>query len=161
VPARDGVDAVEVDRSPVEVHDQNGLGAWGDGGLEPFRVEVERAGVRFHRDRGGPGRGDPEPGGDVGVRRHDHLVARPDVQRPDDQLDRVEPRADGHAVRPAAVLGELGLERRALRSEQVPPGLEHPPRRRVEVLGQFSVGRLQVEERDTHAALLASARNSS
>ncbi len=90
------------------------LGARRDGLLDARRVEVVRPRVGLDGDGRRARVGDGEPRGDVGVRGDDDLVARPDAQRAQDQVQRVEPVADADAVARAAVGGELRLEGLAL-----------------------------------------------
>ena len=60
----------------------------------------------------------------------DHLVAGPDAERAQRQLDRVGAIGDADGVRRADRRGELALERRALAAEQEPAAVEHAGRSR-------------------------------
>ena len=64
---------------------------------------------RFHRHGRRAGLADRKPGRDEGVRGYDHLVAGTNVQRTQDQVQRIEPVGHaGHGAR--GNNGKLGLE---------------------------------------------------
>ncbi len=114
VPLGKGADAVHVADVAVEVDRHDGLGALVDqllGGLDADAVVVE---VHVGKARDGAGLHDGETAGDEGVAGHDHLVARPDPQRRQADVERRRPVGHAHGVLAALPRGELLLELHAL-----------------------------------------------
>ncbi len=120
MPAGDFQDWIHVRRLAVKMHRQNGPGARSNGRLDEVGIQIVSLLAHVHRHRRGPGEGDTEPGGDESMRRHDDLVARPDVATAQNQVDCIQPVSDAEAVFDAAVLGKLGFKRLQFAAKQVP-----------------------------------------
>ena len=119
--------SISRDRRDVaeQVHDDDRLRARRQRGAHRLRRDTERLGIDVAEHRPRAGRRDRLGRRVERERRHDDLVARPDAQRAQRQRQRV--RAVGHAdrVARAEVVGELRLEARDLRAEDVAARVEH------------------------------------
>ena len=135
-----------------QVHDDHSSRPGADG--RGHRVGVDQEGVGEHVDE--PGRGAHRHDGlrrrDERVRRHDHLVARPDTQAGEDELESVRAVRDACAVAHLAVLGEGRLEGGDLGAADEPAVLEHRPPCPIERLAELGVHLRQVEEGDGRGA---------
>jgi len=155
-------DRVKVGRLAVEVNRQDRLCRRSNGGGDAGGIDVVGGGVGFHRDGPRADSRDRQPGGDIGVRRHDHLVPRPDVERPEREDQRIKAVGDPHRMIGAAPGRPVGLERVHLGSEDVPARVEDTVDGRVDLGLEFAVGGAEVEEGNVHARRLSSsARKSS
>ena len=92
------------------------------------------------------GLADREPGADIGVRRHDDLVARSDPESEQGKTQRIEAAADAGAAARAAIRGEIGLEAGELLAKQVPAAFGDAPQRSVKVRARRLVSARKVEE---------------
>ena len=79
--ARQFQDRGEIGRLAIEVHRQQRARVRRERRLDAHGVNVVRGRIRLHRHRPRAHGADREPSGDIGVGRHDHLVARPDFER--------------------------------------------------------------------------------
>ena len=120
VSVADRAQRVEVGRAAVQVHRHHRPSARRDGRLHKPSVDAMGRRIGLHRHRRGADLADRQPTGDVGVGRHDHLVARTDVQRAQRQHQRIQPVAQADAVRGTDRGGEIVLESLDLRPQDVP-----------------------------------------
>ena len=90
------LDLAPARRAAEEVHDQHGAGALREGVGHGFRPQVHRLGVDIDEHRLRAGERDDVGGRGERVRRHDHLVARPD-QGEHCQMERSRPRVTATA----------------------------------------------------------------
>jgi hypothetical protein len=150
VASRNFQNAWHIDRLAVQVHRHDRLGARGDGGVD--RAGVDAVGRRVHVDehRGGADRHDRQHGGDKGIGRCDDLVARPDLERPQRQLDRGQPGADADGVARADVAGVLGLEALDRRAQDEVTARDEVAKRTLDRFGQRRVLRAKIDERHRH-----------
>ncbi len=114
-------------------------------------------GTRLDRHHGGADRRHRQPGRDIGVGRHDHLVAGAEVPGPQHQLQRLQAIAQADAMSGAAVGGILRLEGLDFLAEHEPARLHDPCIGGVELGLQLGIDGLQVEKGD-HAGLAAASR---
>ena len=159
--ARDGVNGVHVGRLPIQMYGDDGAGARRDGRRKARWIQVVSGGQRLHRHRFGTGLRHRQPGGNVGVGRHDDLVARANAVAPQNQMQRVKPVAHAHAMAGAAVSGKFGLERLYLGTQNVVASGEHTVKRRLQLALERQVHGLEVKKRDFHAPALTAARKAS
>ncbi len=150
VPLRDGRDGRHVGRLAVQVHREDGGGAGRDGGLDRGGIDRQppRIDVGEHRPRAGHHAGQRRVGRGEG--RRDDLVARADPQGAKDDRDGIRPRADAHAERRAAAVGERPLERLDLGPQHVPAALDHPADRGLD--GGTILARREAHARDAGRA---------
>ena len=125
VPAGDVADPVHRGGMAVEVHRHDRRGARGDRRLDGGRVEAEVVGLDVGEDRAGAGERHRVRRGGEAERRDDDLVARPDAEREQRELQGAGARVHRHARAVLDVLGELGLERGDLGALREHPGREH------------------------------------
>ena len=150
-------DGVHVGRLAVEMDRHDRPGARRDRGGDPLGIDVDPAGRRLDRHHRGAHRRHREPGRDIGVGRHDHLVAGAEVPGAQHQLQRLQPVAQADAVRGAAEGGVLGLEGLDFLAEHEPARFHDAGIGGIELGLQLGIDRLHVEERD-HASLAAASR---
>jgi hypothetical protein len=110
--------AVEVNR-----HDRARVRA--DGLLDPRRIEREARGIDVRENRTRAGHQDRQGRVGGGQRRRDHFVAGADVERAEDERDRVGPRADADGMAAAHRRREFRLERLDLGPEHEPAPRDH------------------------------------
>src|SRR5437879_4289288 len=109
----------------VKMHEHDSLGLRGETALDT--VERQQGGLSLDIGENGrcPGADDREDGGECGLRSRDHLVAPPDVQRAQRDLDRIRPVRRANRMRDPAHPGPLPLEGLDLATEDVPARVEH------------------------------------
>jgi hypothetical protein len=115
-----------------------------DASCDVGRIEIERRGL----DLGEDGRR-AAPRDRLGrrverERRADHLVARADPERVEDEHERVGAVSDPHRLLHAQVLGCLALEALDLRAEDEAAALERPGERLFQLRDERRVLRLHV-----------------
>ena len=108
------------------MHGHDGLGARRDRRFDPGGIQIIGSRIRFHRHRRGPGIRHGQPGGDEGVRGHDHFVARPDATGANHEVQRVQTVGDPDAVLRSAVGGELAFKGLQFLAQQIPAGIHAP-----------------------------------
>ncbi len=117
-----GVEAVEVERAPAEVHAQHRAGARAEQSLDV--VDVDQPGRRIdvgeHRRRA-QHLDDVRAGGER-QRRQDHLGVRADPRHPQRDQQRPGRRRRAAHVRPFQAFGQMGLEGGHARPAGDPPG---------------------------------------
>ena len=111
-------------------------------------VDVVGLRVDVDEDRLGAGAGDGAGGGEEGVGRGDHFVARPDVLGHQADQQGVAAGGDGDGVRAAAVRGQLGLALGHGRAEDALLALQHGVDGRADFVADRGVLGLQVEQRN-------------
>src|SRR6266852_3712861 len=139
---------VHVGRLAVEVDRKDRFGARGDRRLDPRRVYGEGGWINVDEDGSGtrvPDRGD---GGHEGVRDGDDFVARSDAGCQHRKMQRAGATVEGNAMHGAAVSGELALEGSDLVAEYELRALQDTLDRRIDLLLDAVVLRLEVEEGD-------------
>jgi hypothetical protein len=119
-----------------------------DRAFDSRRVEIERLEVGLDGHRRRPGLGDSEPGGDIGIRRHDHFVASSDTEPAQDQRQCIESVGHADAMGRPAIRGKLILERLDLRPEDPSIGYEYTLPRSIEFRANFRVPGAEIEERN-------------
>ena len=132
------------------MHGHDRLRPRGDPALDVGGVEVQRARVDLGEDRG---RADPRDrlgGGVERERRADHLVAGADLERVEDEHDRVGAVRDADRLLDAESLGRLALEALDLGAEDEAAALERPLERRLQLRDQRRVLRLDVNVGNRH-----------
>ena len=122
-------DAVGVGTIPVKVHQHNGTGARSDSRLNEAVVDLHSADSRLHKHRAQAIVGDGENRSNIGVGRHNHLIAigeHPQLfPRTQSEIEGIKPIAAGDAVARTNVGGILLLEAAHLLTEQIPATLNH------------------------------------
>ena len=160
VAAGDVEQRIEVGWLTIEVGRQKRLGARGDCRLDPRRIEVEGRRIGLDQHRGRADHRDGKQGGDIAVAGDDHLIARADVERPQGEVERVEPVADADAMAGPAIGGEFGFERLDLGAADIPARAEHAQHRSVDLRLKLAIGRAEIEEfYAAHRAAPTAARN--
>jgi len=124
VGTREVEDRVHVGCLAGEVHRDDRLGPRRDGRTDLAAVDQVGARVAVDQDRPGADRAHRQGGGDIGVRRQDHLVPWNDVECGQRQPERVQARADTDGMADADELGEGTLELADLRAEDEPRFVE-------------------------------------
>ena len=117
VPVRDRQDRVHLAADTRVVHGKDGPRPGRDQRLQETLVEVERVRTDVDEDRARPAQHDRVRRGDEGERRHDHLVARTEVEEQGGELER----------------------RRAGRRQQHPAGSEQVLEHSAALLGEHAV----------------------
>ena len=147
VPRRDRQHRLDVGRLSVQVDRHDGARARRDGGAD--RGRIDRVRLAVHVDEHGPGAGcrDRQHGRDERVRRGDDLVAGPDVERPQRQLDRIAAVADADCVADADVRREVALEPRDRAAVNEVAAIDHLPHRAIDVGADLLVLRAKIDER--------------
>ncbi len=137
-------------RAAEEVDGHDRLRPVGDACGDVVGVEVERrrVDVREHRRRAAPG--DRLRGRIERERGADHLVAGADLEGVEDEHERVGAVRDPDRPLHAEVGGRLLLERRDVRPADERSRGEHLLEPRPQLLDQWRVLRLDVNERDLH-----------
>ena len=110
---------------PEQMHRHDRLRAARDSFRDPLGVEVERVRIDVREDRR---RADPRDrlgGGVERERRADHLVARADLERVQDEDDRVRAVPDADRLAHAEIARRLLLERADVRPEDELAALEN------------------------------------
>ena len=77
----DRIDPIHVAGGARIMHNEDRLGAWRDSGFDRCRVDVERTGIDVDEYRNCPAKHHRVGGRHEGERRHDHLVARPQIAK--------------------------------------------------------------------------------
>ena len=113
--------------------------------------------VRLNRHGSRTDCGDCEPSGDIGVRRHNHLVVGTNIESPQGKRQGIEPVRETHCMRGAAELGPFRLECVDLRSEDIPAALHYSLNGAIDFRLELPIGGSQVEERDFHWRLSLTA----
>ena len=126
VSACNGLERHQIRRLTVEMHWKNGARSRRDGVLHSGGRQGEARRVDIGEHRTGSGHHHGQCGECRRERRRDHLVARSDVERSQNEGNGISPVADAHGVCCAAALRELALERFDLRAEHEPPAADHP-----------------------------------
>ena len=102
-----------------------GARPWGNGVFDPARIDVQRFRIDIHKDRHCALVANRIGGGDEGERGNDDLVALPNLQRANTQMQPGGSGADGDGVR----RGDTGRDRRfkllCHRAEAEPRGAQH------------------------------------
>ena len=93
----------------------------------------------IHKNRPRPGAQDTGGGGDKGIGRHQNLVARPDPQAREREIERVGGGIHGHGMGPSGRGGGPDLEAGDLRSGEQTVGLCDPGKERGQGRGQFGI----------------------
>ena len=121
---REGENAIHVRGLAIEVHGDDGLGAWGDffGGVGHIEVEAGRADI--HEDGRGAHARDAASGGEKGEVGHEHFVARADVEGHEREQEGIGAGGNAEGVRDAEELGALALEGGVLGAEDVVAGMQ-------------------------------------
>ena len=126
---------LDVGRHPALVDDDDGAGALGEDRLHRPHAEVPVLGLDVGEHRRGPDVHGAVGGRDERERRHDDLVAGPDAEQVQRQVQGGRARRDRDAVRGADAVGEARLELGDPRPLGDPPGahgvrggLPPPPR---------------------------------
>ena len=149
VKPRDGANLRQVTGRPaVQVHDDDRLRAWRDGRFHLGRIHAPAARQGLDRYRRGSRVADRQPGGNIGVAGHDHLVARADAPGMQHQVQRLQPVAHRHTVLHPAVRRKGALEGRGLLAQQHPAAVEHPLEGIAERQPVTVVDAFQVQEGD-------------
>ena len=117
-------------------------------GLDLRRIDVVGLRVDVDEDRLGAGAGDRAGGGEEGVRRGDHFVARPDALGHQADQQGVAAGGDGDRVRAAAVLGQLGFAVGDGRAEDALLAFQHGVDGRADFVADRGVLGLQIEKRN-------------
>src|SRR5262245_960252 len=141
-------DAIDGRRVTVQVDGDDGPRARGDGPRNPLGLERVRVRVDVDEDRGRPGHDDGRGGGDEGERARDHRVAGTDAYRGEGEPERVGAGRDADRVRDADVLGQVVLERLALRPKDEARGVEDAAGSLRELGAQRGVLAREIEEGD-------------
>ena len=112
-------------RVAEDVDDQDRLGAGRDGRLDRRRVHVERERVDLGEHRRGAGEQDRVGGRDERERRGDDLVARPEAERVQAEVQAGGAARHGHGVLHADAIAPRLLEPRHHRAQRQLPRPEH------------------------------------
>ena len=145
-------DGRQVARQADLVHGQDRPGPRRDRPLDQGGVDVVGPRVDVHEHRAGAAVADGVGGGDERVADRDHLVAGPDAEGEQGQVQRRRAARDGAGVRRADVRGELLLEGRDLRPLRDPAGEDRPAGRRGLLLAQARAGDRDLPEARAHRA---------
>ncbi len=145
---RDRRDRVEVGGLAVQMGRQDRFGPVRDRRLDPRRVEVMRRGIGFDRHRGRTRHRHRQLGRDIAVAGDDHLVPRPDPDRLQRQVQRIESVADPDCMARATISRPLRLERRDFRSADIRARCDHSRHSGVDFHLEFAGCGGEVEERD-------------
>ena len=121
----DRAQLVELARVAVDVDGDDRLRPLADRGLDGGGIEVERPRVDVREDRDAALVHEAVRRRGEGVRRRDHLVARPDAGRDAEQMQARRAGGDGRRVRRADALGDELLEPVDRRPEREPAGAQH------------------------------------
>ena len=111
-------------------------------------VEQEGRGVAIDEHRRGARARDGERARDEGVGRHHDLVARPDPERAQRELERIGAVRDADAVRHPDEAGEARLELRHLGAEDEAGALEHAGEPGAHLVGDLSVLGCEIDQRN-------------
>ena len=148
VPFGNGHDRRHVHGAAVQMHHRNGAGAGRDGRSQRIRIQTGVVGSGLHRNRRGPCVAHGQPGGNVGVAGHDHLITRTNAPAPQRQLQGIQPIAHRDAVLHAAVGCKGRLEGCRFFAQQHPTAVHHPLEGFAEGQAMTLVDGLQVQEGD-------------
>ena len=131
VPPGNRAERRQIRRVTVEVYRQDRGRPRRDSGVDLHRIDVAGIGLDVDPDRGSAGMVNRCRRSDVAVRRRDDLIAAPDAEGEQRNLEcgRAGVRAD--AVTYSQPLGERGLEGRYLRAPIQPPARQYPQDRRI------------------------------
>ena len=144
------------------MHGQQRARARCDGSLDACRVDIVGRGIGLYRHRRGPDARDSEPGGDIGIGGHDHLIPGADIQGPERQRQRIEPVGHANRMSRLAIGRPFRLERLDLGAEDVPATVEHPGHGGVNPRLEFEIGGAEIEEGDHEFVVsCTAARNTS
>ena len=128
-----GCHRIKIGRLAIQMRRQDRLGARGDRGLDPRRVEIVRRRIGLDRHRRRAGHANRQLCRDIAVARNDHFIARANVRRLQREVERVEPVSDPDAMRCAAIGRPSGLERFDFRPANIPARSDHPIDRSIDV----------------------------
>ena len=145
---RNGGERVHVGKAAVEVRHDHRARPWREAGAQRRGVHQQRRCVDLDVGRRRARRADRRRRVHAGIRRGRDLVARPDRERAQRELERIGAVADRHALARAAVRGELALERLDLGAEDVPAAVLNARDRRIELGAQRRVVAREVVQRD-------------
>ena len=126
----------------------DGLGLLGDSRLDAGRVDVVGLRVDVDEDRLGAGAGDGPGGGEEGVGRGDHFVARSDPFGHQAHQQGVAAGGDGNRVRAGAIRGQLGFEVGDAGAEDALLALQHAVDGGADFVADGGVLGLQIEKRN-------------
>ena len=142
----------DVARLPVQVHQQDGAGPGRQASLDALHRQQSGPGLDVSEDGSRSGANDGEDCREGRHRRRDDLVARPDPQAPQGDLDPVEPVRDADRIGRPAGLGPGLLEPRDVAAEHPVVRVEDRGERRDLGLPQRRGFRGEARHRD-HDAL--------
>src|SRR5438105_5585708 len=120
-----GAQRLPVERPAEEVDGDHGAGPWRHRGVSPLRVEVHRPRIDVDEDGPGADLGDDVRGGGERVGGDEHLVARPEPQGQDGEVQRSRSGRDDERVLDGAGRREPSLELGHLRAHRELTALEH------------------------------------
>lgn len=146
MPVGDRQDRIHIGQPTVQMHRDDGPGARRDGALDHGRVDVEgpRIGIDQHRRCAGIADGGDRR--DEGHRRGDHLIARPDAEGEQRQVQRRRARVQRDRLARPAIGGEAALEGLDARAGDIGAarqGLEH---RGIEFLANARILRADIKQ---------------
>src|ERR1044072_2327303 len=102
---------IHVSALPIKMDRHNRFCVRSNGVLNAFRIEIVRVWVWLDRDWLRPSVGNCQPGGNVRVGRNNNLVARPNSEGAQDQVQSLEPVAYTDAMSSSAISCKLCFER--------------------------------------------------
>lgn len=161
VTAGDVEDRVQIGRLAIEMHGQQRAGSRGNRGLDACGVDIMGGGIRLDRDGHGPHTRDRQPCRDISVRGHDHLVARPDIERAQRKDQRIQPIGQPDRMGRAAIGGPVSLEGFDLGAKDIQARGQHTRYSGINLRLEFAVGRAEIEEGNGHPNISSKKRISS
>jgi hypothetical protein len=133
----------------VQVHGHHRFRPGGEGPGHRLGGDVEGLGIDVGEDRAGPGAQDGQHREGRAQGGGDDLVAAAHAERLQRQLQGLGPVGHGHAVRRPDTLGQLGLQRLALRPQDEAAGVQHAGEGGVDLRAQR--GHVGPEVHEGHA----------
>ena len=140
---------VVVGDTPIEVHRHHALGPRRDGLFHLINIQLKMFPCWLYQHGHQLVVGNGQDGGDIGVGRHDDLVAilhhAQFLIAAQDQLQGIQPISHRHAMLRADILGVVVLEGLVLMSLQEPSRLDHSPCSGLILLGMLHRDGLKIQ----------------
>lgn len=146
----DGSYPIGIRTAAIEVHQEDGSGAGGDGGLDQGIIDLQGIQTGLDKDGNEAILSDGEDGGNVGIGRDNDFIARLQTAKlhagteHEDQSIEATGAADTKAG--ANILRISGLEIMTFLAQQIPAALNNPGGGLLDLFGITGIDSLKVEE---------------